>query len=87
MHFQDGSGAANSAGESPTPDADGAASQEKASTPEPPGAGTDMTLEGVVQVCTLCHIGVPHPRRILLQHSLELPWNNCFGQYMHLSSH
>ena len=80
MHFQDGSGAANSAGESPTPDPDGAAAPEKASTPEPPGAGTDMTLEGVVQVCTLYDIGVPHSGRILLQHSLELPWNECVRQ-------
>ena len=49
--MQDGSGAANSARESPDADADGAAvAAEKPSAPEPAGVGTDKTLEGVVQV-------------------------------------
>ena len=53
-YTQDGSGAANSARESPDADADGAApAPEKASAPEPADAGTDKTLEGVVQVCSL----------------------------------
>ena len=49
--MQDGSGAANSAGESPDADAD-PPSAEKLSVPEPADVGTDKTLEGVVQVCT-----------------------------------
>lgn len=49
--MQDGSGAANSAGESPDTDADAPAA-EKPSVPEPADVGTDKTLEGVVQVCT-----------------------------------
>ena len=51
--MQDGSGAANSARESPGAETNGAAAAaEKPSTPEPAGVGTDKTLEGVVQVRT-----------------------------------
>ena len=48
---QDGSGAANSAKETPDADVDGAATAaERPSVPEPADVGTDKTLEGVVQV-------------------------------------
>ena len=64
--MQDGSGAATSARDSPDADGDGgAAPAEKPSAPEPADAGTDKTLEGVVQVCPAQH-EMPNPLPILI---------------------